>query len=276
MADTTSELSVSELTALSREARQELVRMIGGLGVGHVGGSLSIIEALVYLYYRELRIKPQEPKWPDRDRFVLSKGHAGPALYALLAMRGYFDKSLLSTLNQPGTQLPSHCDMLRTTGIDMTAGSLGQGFSAAVGMALAARMDKKDYRVFCIIGDGESQEGQIWEAAMYASSQKLDNLVLLIDDNGMQIDGVTSDVNAVRPLEKRWSAFGWETMVINGHDFTHLRDALDFARKTKGCPTAIVMNTIKGKGISIAEGKVGSHNMPLSAEETAAALQELA
>ena len=268
-------VDISQLAGLSRKARRDMVRMIGNLGVGHVGGSLSIIEALVYLYYQEMRIRPQEPSWPDRDRLVLSKGHAGPALYTLLAMRGYFSEDLLGTLNQPGTKLPSHCDMRLTTGVDMTAGSLGQGLSAAVGMALAARLDKKDYRVFCIIGDGEQQEGQVWEAAMYAAAQKLDNLVALLDDNGLQIDGVTDEVNAVRPLDRRWAAFGWECAVINGHDFVELRDALEFARKNKGKPTAIVMNTIKGKGISIAEGKAGSHNMSLSPEETAAALREL-
>ena len=197
------EASIRELEALSKEARRLVVRMIGSIGVGHVGGSLSIIEALVYLYYKELRVRPEDPRWVDRDRFVLSKGHAGPALYTLLAMKGYFDKELLSTLNQPGTLLPSHCDMKRTTGVDMTAGSLGQGLSAAVGMALSARMDRKDYRVYCLIGDGEQQEGQVWEAAMFAGSQELDNLVVILDDNGMQIDGYTDAVNAVRPLDRR-------------------------------------------------------------------------
>ncbi len=265
----------ADLEEISREARIEVVRMIGKLGVGHVGGSLSIIEALVYLYYREMRIRPEDPAWPDRDRFVLSKGHAGPALYTLLAMRGYFGRELLGTLNQPGTNLPSHCDMLRTTGIDMTAGSLGQGLSAAVGMALAAKADNKDYRVFCIIGDGEMQEGQIWEAAMYASSRKLDNLVLLIDDNALQIDGPTDEINTVRPIDKRWAAFGWEAMPINGHDFSHLENAFTYAREENGMPKAIIMRTIKGKGISVAEGKLASHNMALSAEDTAAALLEL-
>ena len=176
------ERKLRQLTELSKEARQLLTKMIGQIGVGHVGGSLSLIEALVYLYYEEMRVRPEEPGWPDRDRIVLSKGHAGPALYTLLAMKGYFDKETLLTLNQPGTRLPSHCDMKLTTGIDMTAGSLGQGLSAAVGMALAARMERKDYRVYCIVGDGEQQEGQIWEAAMYAGSQELDNLVVLVDE----------------------------------------------------------------------------------------------
>ncbi len=263
------------LQSLSKEARRLLVQMIAEIGVGHVGGSLSIIEALVYLYYKELRVRPEEPRWSDRDRFILSKGHAGPALYALLAMKGYFDKETLRTLNQSGTTLPSHCDMNLTTGIDMTAGSLGQGLSAAVGMALAARMDKKDYRVYCIVGDGESQEGQVWEAAMYAGSQELDNLVLLVDDNGMQIDGYTDELNTVRPLDKRLAAFGWATMTIDGHNFEELESALNHCRTIKKRPSAIIMNTVKGKGLSLAEGKVSSHNMPFSAADLTAALKEL-
>ncbi len=246
------ERKLRQLTELSKEARQLLTKMIGQIGVGHVGGSLSLIEALVYLYYEEMRVRPEEPGWPDRDRIVLSKGHAGPALYTLLAMKGYFDKEILLTLNQPGTRLPSHCDMKLTTGIDMTAGSLGQGLSAAVGMALAARMERKDYRVYCIVGDGEQQEGQIWEAAMYAGSQELDNLVVLVDDNGMQIDDYTDAIN-----------------------FSDLEAALTHARTIKKRPTAIIMATVKGKGLSVAEGKLSSHNMPLSPEDVAAALQEL-
>ena len=264
-----------ELTSLAREARREVVRMIGRLGVGHVGGCLSIIEALVHLYYKEMNIRPEQPDWADRDRFILSKGHAGPALYTLLGMRGYFGKDLFATLNRPGTQLPSHCDMRLTKGVDMTAGSLGQGLSSAIGMALAARLDKKSYRTFCLIGDGEQQEGQVWEAAMYAASRKLDNLAAILDDNGMQIDGMTDDINSVRPMEQRWNAFGWATVVIDGHDFGELEKAFAFARATQGKPTAIVMKTIKGKGISLAENKCGSHNMPLSPEQTEAALREL-
>ncbi len=264
-----------ELETLSKEARQLLAKMIQKIGVGHLGGSLSIIDALVYLYYKEMHIRPEEPQWADRDRFILSKGHAGPALYALLAMKGYFEKDALFTLNQPGTLLPSHCDMKRTVGVDMTAGSLGQGLSAAVGMAIAARLDKKDYRVYCMVGDGEIQEGQVWEAAMYAGSQELDNLVVLVDDNGMQIDGYTDVVNTVRPQDKRWEAFGWATLCIDGHSFSELETALKHSRTVKKRPTAIIMKTIKGKGISLAEGKVSSHNMPFSADDLAIALKEL-
>lgn len=267
--------SYAELADIAREARREVVRMIGTVGVGHVGGCLSVIEAMVYLYYKEMNIRPLEPSWPDRDRFVMSKGHAGPALYTMLGMKGYFSRNLFTTLNQPGTTLPSHCDMRLTTGVDMTAGSLGQGLSAAVGMALAARLDQKSYRTYCILGDGEQQEGQVWEAAMYAAAQKLDNIVVLLDDNGMQIDGMTDSINSVRPMEKRWTAFGWETAVVNGHDFVHLENAFELARKTKGKPTAIVMSTIKGRGVSVAENKVGSHNMPLTPEQVEEALREL-
>ena len=264
-----------ELISLAREARREVVGMIGKLGVGHVGGCLSVIEALVYLYYREMNIRPEQPDWADRDRFIMSKGHAGPALYALLGMRGYFSRGLFATLNQPGTRLPSHCDMRLTTGVDMTAGSLGQGLSCAIGMALAARLDNKKYRTFCILGDGEQQEGQVWEAAMYAAGQKLDNLVAILDDNGMQIDGMTDGINPVRPMDTRWDAFGWATTIVDGHDFGEIEKAFAFAGNTRGRPTAIVLKTIKGKGISIAENKYGSHNMPLTKEQTEEALREL-
>jgi transketolase len=264
-----------ELSDLAREARREVVRMIGTIGVGHIGGCLSLIEVLVHLYYKEMNIRPEQPDWADRDRFIMSKGHAGPALYTLLGMRGYFSKDLFATLNQPGTRLPSHCDMRLTTGVDMTAGSLGQGLSCAVGMALAARLDGKNCRTFCILGDGEQQEGQVWEAAMYAAAQKLDKLVAILDDNGMQIDGITDDINPVRPMEQRWNAFGWETMVIDGHDFAEIEKAFAFAERILGKPTAIVMKTVKGKGISIAENKCGSHNMALTREQTEEALREL-
>jgi transketolase len=264
-----------DLSDLAREARREVVRMIGTIGVGHVGGCLSLIEVLVHLYYKEMNIRPEEPDWPDRDRLVMSKGHAGPALYTMLGMRGYFSKELFATLNQPGTHLPSHCDMRLTTGVDMTAGSLGQGLSCAVGMALAARLDERNCRTFCIIGDGEQQEGQVWEAAMYAAAQKLDTLTAILDDNGMQIDGMTDDINSVRPMEQRWSAFGWATTVIDGHDFAELEKAFAFAGNTRGKPTAIVMKTVKGKGISIAENKWTSHSMSLSREQVEDALREL-
>ena len=267
--------TIEELESLRWDLRRDCVDIIMAGAGGHIGGDMSVIDALMTLYANHLNISPETVDDPNRDRFVLSKGHAGPALYTLLAMKGYFDKETLLTLNQPGTRLPSHCDMKLTTGIDMTAGSLGQGLSAAVGMALAARMERKDYRVYCIVGDGEQQEGQIWEAAMYAGSQELDNLVVLVDDNGMQIDDYTDAINAVRPLDKRWEAFGWATLCIDGHNFSDLEAALTHARTIKKRPTAIIMATVKGKGLSVAEGKLSSHNMPLSPEDVAAALQEL-
>jgi transketolase len=267
--------SREDMTNLAREARREVVRMIGTIGNGHIGGCLSLIEVMIHLYYKEMNIRPEQPDWADRDRLVMSKGHAGPVLYTLLGMRGYFSKDLFTTLNQPGTRLPSHCDMRLTTGVDMSSGSLGQGLSCAVGMALAARLDRKNRRVFCILGDGEQQEGQVWEAAMYAAAQKLDNLVAILDDNGMQIDGMTGDINSVRPMEQRWSAFGWATTVIDGHDFGELEKAFAFAGNTRGQPTAIVMNTVKGKGISIAENKCASHSMSFTPEQIEEALREL-
>ena len=266
---------LQRLEGLSKEARRLLIQMLGTLGVGHVGGSLSIVDMLVYLYYEEMRVRPEEPRWSDRDRFVLSKGHAGPALYTLLAMKGYFDKAELSTLNQPGTHLPSHCDMKLTTGIDMTAGSLGQGLSAAVGMALAGRLDQKDYHVLCLVGDGEIQEGQVWEAAMYAGNKQLDNLVVIVDDNGMQIDNYTDALNAVRPLDKRWEAFGFETICINGHDFNEIAAAFQRMHTIKHRPTAIIMSTVKGKGCSFCEGKLSCHNMPVTEADVASAMSEL-
>ena len=263
------------LTALAAEVRRETATAIAAFGVGHVGGAMSIVETLVQLYYKTMNIDPSRPRWEDRDRFVLSKGHSGPSLYAVLAMKGYFDRSELKTLNQPGTRLPSHCDMNRTPGIDMTAGSLGQGLSAAVGMALAARMDGKSYRVYCIIGDGESQEGQIWEATMLAAQQRLDNLTVFLDDNGMQLDGYTDTVNSIRPVDKRWGGFGWEVITIDGHDFDQLDFALRQAQSTKGKPTLIHLVTTKGKGLPISEGKLGCHNMPITPEDLALCLGTL-
>ncbi|MCH5276317.1 MAG: transketolase [Desulfovibrionaceae bacterium] len=270
------ERALAELKNLSNEGRRHLIRMIGKVGVGHVGGALSVLDVMVYLYFRELNLRPDDARWSERDRFVMSKGHAGPALYTVLAMRGFFGLDRLETLNSLGTNLPSHCDMKRTTGVDMTAGSLGQGLSAAVGMALAARMDKKSYRVYCIVGDGEMQEGQIWEAAMYAGSQQLDNLVVIVDDNGMQIDNYTDAINSVRPIDKRLESFGFETISIDGHDFNQMEFAFYKAKTIKKHPTAIIMSTVKGKGFTFCEGKIGSHNMAVSSEDLAGALNELA
>ncbi len=257
---------VQELQARAKEIRKLTIESIGKLGIGHIGGSLTLSEVLAVLYFDTLRIDPKNPKMENRDRFILSKGHGGPAVYATLALKGFIDMDELDTLNKLNTNLPSHCDMNKTTGVDMTVGSLGQGFSAAVGMAVAAKLDKKDLYVYAIIGDGESQEGQIWEAAMLAGSRKLDNLIAFTDYNKMQIDGYCKDVNGLDPLDKKWEAFGWDVHVVDGHDITELLDAIQKSQNTKEKPSMIIMNTIKGKGAYFCENQVGSHNMPVTEE----------
>lgn len=257
---------VEFLSEKSRYIRKLIIEEIGKLGVGHIGGSLSIVEALVVLYYKVMNIDPKNPKMPERDRFVLSKGHAGPGLYAVLADRGYFPVSELDTLNKPETNLPSHCDMRRTPGIDMTAGSLGQGLSAAVGIAIGAKLDNSPIRVYALIGDGESQEGQIWEASMFAAQRKLDNLTVFIDSNKMQIDGMVDEVNSLEPIDKKWESFGWNVQSVNGHDVGEIYDAIEKAIECKGKPSMIILNTIKGKGAYFAEGKVSGHSMTISEE----------
>lgn len=266
---------LKELEKKANEIRCLTIEQIGKLGVGHIGGSLSIIEALVALYYRTMQINSEDPKWEDRDHFVLSKGHGGPALYSVLADKGFFPKSWTDTLNQPNTNLPSHCDRLLTPGIDMTAGSLGQGLSAAIGIAIGKKIEKKTSRVYCIIGDGESQEGQIWEAAMLAPSKNLNNLTVMQDYNKMQIDGTTDEINTLEPLSDKWKAFGWNVFSINGHDFNQICDALDKSILSKEKPTMIILNTIKGKGAYFAENQIGCHNMKVSTEEWKKAVAEL-
>lgn len=266
---------ILELERKARRVRTLVIEMIGRLGVGHIGGALSIVEALTVLYFREMRVRPEDPSWPHRDHFILSKGHGGPGLYAVLAERGFFSLDLLWTLNQPETLLPSHCDRLRTPGIDMTVGSLGQGLSAAIGIAIAKKISGNSSRVFAIIGDGESQEGQIWEAAMLASHRKLDNLIVMQDYNRMQIDGNTSDINGLEPLEDKWRAFGWNVASVDGHNVREIADAIKKAKEHHGRPSMIVLNTVKGKGAYFAEGKISSHNMEVSEEEWKNAISEL-
>ena len=266
---------IQELQRQARKVRALVIEMIGRLGVGHIGGALSIVDALTVLYFRVMQVRPEEPSWPERDHFVLSKGHGGPGLYAVLAERGFFSTDLLWTLNKPETLLPSHCDRLRTPGIDMTAGSLGQGFSAAVGIAIAKKISRNPSRVFTIIGDGESQEGQIWEAAMLASHRKLDNLIAMQDYNRMQIDGNISDVNGLEPLEDKWRAFGWNVTSIDGHNVEEITDAIGKAKEQRDRPSMIILNTIKGKGAYFAEGKLSSHNMKVTEEEWQNAIVEL-
>lgn len=259
----------------AREIRKLTIESIGKLGVGHIGGCMSICDVLSVLYFDTMNIDPKNPKWNNRDRFVLSKGHGGPAVYAALAHKGYFDKALLDTLNQSNTTLPSHCDMKLTTGIDMTAGSLGQGFSAAIGMAFGAKMDENPCTIYTIIGDGESQEGQIWEAAMLAGSKKLDNIIAFTDFNNAQIDGTTEEINSISPLDDKWESFNWHVQVVDGHDIDAILEAIDNAKAVKGMPSMIIMNTIKGKGAYFAEGLVGSHNMPVSEEQYKEAIRRL-
>lgn len=259
-----------------RHIRWLTVNEIGKLGVGHIGGSLSIVEALVVLYHKVMNIDPSNPHMEGRDRFVLSKGHAGPALYAILADKGYFDVSELDTLNKPETNLPSHCDMLKTRGIDMTAGSLGQGISCAVGMAKASKIKKDNATIFSIVGDGECQEGQVWEAAMAAAHFKLNNLIAFTDNNGMQIDGKTEEIVGVTPLDRKWEAFGWKTIVTDGHDVSKIYDAVMEAKTSTDRPTMIILNTIKGKGVSFIEAAgVKNHSMPITEEQRLQALKEL-
>lgn len=246
------------------EIRKLTIRSIGSLGTGHIGGALSLCEVLAALYFDVMHIDPEDSKKPDRDRFVLSKGHGGPAVYAALALRGFLPEEELDTLNRPNTHLPSHCDMRLTNGIDMSTGSLGQGFSASVGMALAAQLDQKDLYVYSIIGDGESQEGQVWEAAMLAGSRKLDHLIAFTDYNKMQIDGYIEEVNGLEPLDKKWEAFGFHVQSINGHDIGEILYAIDNAKKIKGKPSMILLNTVKGKGAYFCENQVASHNMNIT------------
>ncbi len=254
------------LTAKARQLRDDAIETIGTFGVGHIGGVMSIMDALTVIYYQKANnLDPQNPKNPLRDRIVLSKGHAGPALYAVLADKGYFPREWLKTLNKNGTNLPSHCDMNKTPGIDMTAGSLGQGLSAAVGMAIGAKLDKLPITVYCIIGDGESQEGQIWEASMFAGSHKLDNLIVLLDYNKMQLDGPLSEINDLAPVEDKWNAFGFYVQSVDGHDIEAISAAIDNA-KCSGKANMIVLNTVKGKGASFAESAKNCHSMTITEE----------
>lgn len=260
----------------SRHIRRLIIDEIGKLGVGHVGGSLSVVEALVVLYYKEMNINPANPKMEGRDRFVLSKGHAGPAVYAVLADRGFFDVKELDTLNQPETNLPSHCDMLKTPGIDMTAGSLGQGISCSIGIAKASKIKRDNAYIYSIVGDGECQEGQVWEAAMAAAQFKLNNLIAFVDDNGMQIDGTTDVVISVAPLAEKWASFGWNVQTVDGHDIESIHNAILQAKKEQQKPSMIILKTVKGKGVSFIEAMgPANHSMPVSEDERQRALEEL-
>lgn len=266
-----------DMKEICRDIRCDTLKCIGHLGVGHLGGCLSIVELLAVLYFEQMNIDPAQPKMPGRDRFVCSKGHAGPAVYAALANRGYFDKALLLTLNQGGTALPSHCDMNRTCGIDMTTGSLGQGFSCAVGAALGSQLEEDGAFVFTLIGDGETQEGQIWEAAMFAAAKKLDNLIGFTDYNKLQIDGSVAEVCDIAPLADKWRAFGWNVFeVADGNDVDEISEAVTAAKNMRGSgrPTMVILNTVKGCGVPfIVEKGAGNHNMNLSEAEAEEAIR---
>jgi transketolase len=249
---------------VAKEYRYVITDMICKAGCGHLGGALSLVEIIMTLYYRIMRVRPEEPRWPDRDRLILSKGHAGPVLYTALAYKGFFPLQWLATMNQNGTNLPSHVDQLKTPGVDMTAGSLGQGLSCACGVALAAKLDGKKHRTFCIIGDGESDEGQIWEAAMSAAHYKLDNLVTITDRNRMQIDGTTDEILPLGPLADKWRAFGWEVFEVKGHDWDDIDDGLRKAIAVQGKPAMIIAHTVKGKGNAVVENLVDSHHVRVS------------
>ncbi len=242
---------------------------------GHPGGSLSIADDLAYLYWKELRINPEEPRWADRDRLVLSKGHCAPGLYAALALRGYFPVEELQSLRHTGAMLQGHPDMKHIPGVDMTTGSLGQGISAACGMALAGKIDEKDYRVYAILGDGEIEEGQVWEAAMFAAHYKLDNLCAIVDNNGLQIDGPVAEVMSPYPIPEKFTAFGWHVITIDAHDFDQIEAALAEAKTVKGKPTVIVQKSIKGKGVSFMENQVSWHGAAPNAEQYETAMAEL-
>lgn len=261
---TNDELHALKGTAL--EARRLVIDAIGQAGRGHLGGALSIVDALAVLYFRHLRVNPERPRDPDRDFFICSKGHAGPALYAVLALRGFFPRELLCTLNQGGTKLPSHCDMNKTPGVDMTAGALGHGLSVAVGIALGNRLSRINRNIYVMLGDGECQEGQIWEAAMSAGHFHLRELIGFLDNNGMQIDGYTRDIMNVEPFPEKWSAFGWRVDRVSGHDLEAIDDAITRAKRNAEKPSMIILDTVKGMGCSFAEGRVASHHMEVDRE----------
>ncbi|CVI69135.1 Transketolase 2 [Clostridiales bacterium CHKCI001] len=269
-------MTILELQKIALEVRKGIVTAVYHAKAGHPGGSLSAADLFTYLYFEEMNIDPNDPKKPDRDRFVLSKGHTAPGLYSTLAQRGYFPVEDLKTLRHLGSYLQGHPDMKHIPGVDMSSGSLGQGISAAVGMALSAQLSHDNYRVYTLLGDGEIQEGQVWEAAMFAGHRKLDNLVVIVDNNGLQIDGTIADVCSPYPIDKKFEAFQFHVInVENGNDFNQLKNAFQEARNIKGFPTAIIMKTTKGKGVSFMENSVGWHGKAPNEQEYAIAMADL-
>lgn len=264
-----------EYKDIANNLRVSIINMLYKAQSGHPGGSLSACEIVTALYFKEMKIDPENPNWDERDRFVLSKGHGAPVLYAVLAERGFFPKEKLNSLRKIDSMLQGHPDMKDTPGVDMTTGSLGQGISAASGMALAGKIDKKDYRVYALVGDGEVQEGIVWEMAMFAAHHKLDNLTVFLDHNGLQIDGKNKDVMDIEPIDEKFKAFGWHVISIDGHNFEEIFNAIDEAKNTEGKPTMIIAKTIKGKGVSFMEDQVGWHGKAPNEEERDLALEEL-
>ncbi len=270
-----SDEKIEELETTARLIRRHIIQMIYDAGSGHPGGSLSAADVLVALYFDIMEHKPDDIKWPDRDRFVLSKGHAAPALYACLAETGYFPVEELKTLRQIGSRLQGHPDMRKTPGVEASTGSEGQGLSMGLGMALAGKLDRKKYMTYVMVGDGELNCGQCWEAAMSAAFFKTDNLIAIVDRNKLQLDGPTSQIMSIEPLADKWKAFGWNVIEINGHNFPELLDSLHKAKETNGVPTVIIANTVKGKGVSFMEGVVGFHGKCPDDKQYAQAMKEL-
>ena len=269
------EQTVARLEEMAKAIRRNIVEMIGEAKSGHPGGSLSAVEMVTYLYFEEMNLDPQEPRWSDRDRFVLSKGHAAPVLYAALAHRGFFPIESLYSLRKYGSKLQGHPDMNKVPGVDMSTGSLGTGISAAVGMALAAKLDQKDYHIFALLGDGELEEGQVWEASMAAAHYQLDHLIAFVDSNGLQIDGRVEEVMSPAPIGEKFKAFGWYVQEIDGHSFEAIHEAVENAKQEKGRPSVIVAKTVKGKGVSFMENQASWHGSAPKPEQVAQALEEL-
>ncbi|MBM3119286.1 MAG: transketolase [Chloroflexi bacterium] len=269
-------LSTPELDKMAKQLRRHVITMIATAGSGHPGGSLSAADIVTALYFKVMHHDPKNPQWPDRDRFILSKGHVAPVLYAALAECGYFPVEELSTLRKLGSRLQGHTDRTLTPGVEMSAGSLGQGLSFGIGIALAARLDKRDYQVYVLLGDGECEEGQVWEAAMFAPHFQIDNLTAIVDNNGLQLDGRCCEIMELQPLADKWRAFNWHVIEIDGHDMSQILSALTEARETKGKPTVIIAHTVKGKGVSFMENNVDFHGKAPTAQEVEIALKELA
>lgn len=266
---------IKKLRIFSKNIQIKTIETIASLGIGHVGGALSIADVLAVLYGKEMNYDPENPRWEDRDWLVVSKGHAGPAVYSALALKGFFPVEKLLTLNQPGTHLPSHCDRNLTTGIDITTGSLGQGASSAAGVSLGLKLQGKDSRVYLILGDGEIEEGQVWEMAMFAANRKLSNLIAFVDNNKLQIDGTVEELCSLGDIVSKFRSFGWNACRVNGHDVEAIAGAVEEAKKQSEYPSVIVLDTVKGKGWSAAEGQVGSHCREVTPEDKLQALCEL-